>query len=181
MYERMSDRRILPDNVKEKTRKLFLAGYPLDEVAKMVNQECNTDYEQAVYRRMVYRYGWHLERDRLDFNALATINKGNNVPDITQRTDDHVKSYQQLTEKAKDQLFDPEHGLPFVTAGEATRALDIGIRGERQIMGGLISIRLVEDVIAIIDETIKDSDVKKIVGAKLKVLAARYMQESLGQ
>ena len=53
---------------------------------------------------------------------------------------------------------------------EAARALDIGIKGERSVLEGMINLQFIQDVMSVLVEEITDADVLNRVAFKLKTL-----------
>ena len=53
---------------------------------------------------------------------------------------------------------------------DAAKALDIGIKGERVVMEGMINLQFVQDIMSVLVEEINDSDVLQRVAFKLKAL-----------
>ena len=74
--------------------------------------------------------------------------------------------YGQLRQKASSEL----SLLQFDRASDAAKALDLGIRGERQVMEGLINLQFVQSVLSVLVEEITDEDILKRVALKLKAL-----------
>ena len=58
----------------------------------------------------------------------------------------------------------------FDKAIDAARALDLGIKGERQIMEGLINLQFVQSVLGVLVEEIADEDLLRKIALKLKSL-----------
>ena len=77
--------------------------------------------------------------------------------------------YGQLRQKASSEL----SLLQFDRASDAAKALDLGIRGERQVMEGLINLQFVQSVLSVLVEEITDEDVLKKVAVKLKALISQ--------
>ena len=53
---------------------------------------------------------------------------------------------------------------------EAARALDIGIKGERTVMEGMINLQFVQDIMSVLVEEINDPDMLQRIAIKLKTL-----------
>ena len=67
--------------------------------------------------------------------------------------------------------------LQFDKASDAAKALDLGIRGERQVMEGLINLQFVQNVLEVLVDEIHDEDVLRRVAMKLKALI--HVEEKL--
>ena len=53
---------------------------------------------------------------------------------------------------------------------DAAKALDLGIKGERVVMGGMINLQFIQDIMSVLVEEITDSEVLQRVAIKLKSL-----------
>ena len=60
--------------------------------------------------------------------------------------------------------------LHFDKAAEAVKAIDIGIKGQREVLSGMINLQFVQDVLSILIEEIKDQDTLNKIAVKLKTL-----------
>jgi len=53
---------------------------------------------------------------------------------------------------------------------DAAKALDIGIKGERVVIEGMINLQFVQDIMGVLVDEINDSDVLQRIAFKLKAL-----------
>ena len=79
---------------------------------------------------------------------------------------EHLDEYETLRQKAVNEL----STLTFDRASDAAKALDLGIRGERIVMEGLINLQFVQDVLNVLIEEIQDQDIIKKVAIRLKTI-----------
>jgi len=79
---------------------------------------------------------------------------------------EHLDTYESIRHKAGHEL---EH-LNFDRAFEAAKALDMSIKGERQVISGMINLQFVQNVLSVLVEEITDEDTLKRVAGKLKGL-----------
>ena len=79
---------------------------------------------------------------------------------------EHLDEYERLRQKAVNEL----STLTFDRASDAAKALDLGIRGERVVMEGLINLQFVQDVLNVLIEEIQDQDIIKKVAVRLKTI-----------
>ena len=61
-------------------------------------------------------------------------------------------------------------GLHFDRVFDAVKAVDIGIKGQRDVMSGLINLQFVQEVLGILVEEIQDQDTLNKIALKLKAL-----------
>ena len=79
---------------------------------------------------------------------------------------EQLASYTTVTEKGYKEL----EGLHFDRALDAAKAIDMGIKGQREVISGLINLQFVQDVLGILVEEIGDQDVLSRIATKLKTL-----------
>ena len=96
------------------------------------------------------------------------------VSKVLDRSDAHQRTYQQLVDKAGDSLFDESTGLNFTNAMDATRALDIGIQGERKIASAMISSQLVEDLLNRIFNIVEDENTRYALANEFKKVLSKW-------
>ena len=60
--------------------------------------------------------------------------------------------------------------LPFDKAFDAAKALDMGIKGERQIMEGMINLQFVQNVLSVLVEEISDEALLRTLAQRLRSL-----------
>lgn len=60
------------------------------------------------------------------------------------------------------------------SALEAANMVDLGIKGERRIMAGLLPLAFVEDILAAVKEEIRDDEVLHRIGVRLRRVAMRF-------
>ena len=58
----------------------------------------------------------------------------------------------------------------FDRAFDAAKALDLGIKGERAVMSGLVSLQFIQDVMGVLVDEVTDPDILNRVALKLKAL-----------
>ena len=71
-----------------------------------------------------------------------------------------------MAEKAEISLDALEFDRPF----EAARAMDLGIKGQREVMQGMVNLQFVQDVLAVIIEEVDDSEMLNRISVKFKSL-----------
>jgi len=86
--------------------------------------------------------------------------------DVTRLQQEQLNDYGKLRHKASTELNGHMFDRPF----DAAKALDIGIKGERIVMEGMINLQFVQDIMNVLVEEIKDSDVLHRIAFKLKTL-----------
>jgi len=79
---------------------------------------------------------------------------------------EHLDTYEELRKKASFELKTHIFDKPF----DAARALDLGIKGERSVMEGMINLQFIQDVMSVLVEEITDADTLGRVALKLRTL-----------
>ena len=79
---------------------------------------------------------------------------------------EQLDTYEQISAKAYREL----KGLTFDNALAAVRAIDTGIRGQRDVMEGMINLQFVQDILGVLVEEINDKDTLNRIAVRLKTL-----------
>ena len=79
---------------------------------------------------------------------------------------EQLESYTTVATKGFREL----EGLHFDKAFDAVKAIDVGIKGQREVISGLINLQFVQEVLSILVEEIGDQDILSRVAVKLKTL-----------
>ena len=87
---------------------------------------------------------------------------------------EHLNSYEVATKKAYKELDE----LHFDRAFDAIKAMDIGIKGQREVISGLINLQFVQDVLGVLVEEISDQNILNRIAMKLKTFVQQ--QEERG-
>ena len=69
-----------------------------------------------------------------------------------------------------NKAFSELNGLQFDKALDAVKAIDVGIKGQREVLSGMINLQFVQDVLGIIIEEVADQDTLNKIAVKLKTL-----------
>ena len=154
-----------PDSIKLKAMELFLEG---DKTAKQIAAEVSTD-EHAVSPPTIYM--WAKKEMWVEQKAVAIAAKQTQLAEtegqrFTRLQSEQLDSYTKIADKATREIAD----LPFDRPLDAARAADIGIKGQRDVLQGMINLQFVQDVLSILVEEIEDKDRLQKIAIKLKTL-----------
>ena len=154
-----------PLAVKERALELYLQGSSPKDVSEVLRNEFTNDVTQSTVYAWVKQEGWEEKKNLVYAESLIQIQEteGQKINRIQQ---EHWDDYSKLRHKATHEL----DVLQFDKASEAAKALDLGIRGERQVMEGLISLQFVQNVLEVLVDEITDEDMLRRVALKLKAL-----------
>ncbi len=161
-----------PLEVKERALEIYLQGYSPKDIAESLRDEFANDVTQSTVYAWVKQEGWEEKKQLVYAESLAQIqeSEGQKINRIQQ---EHWDGYSSLRHKAMHEL----DLLQFDKASDAAKALDLGIRGERQVMEGLINLQFVQNVLEVLVDEIHDEDVLRRVAMKLKALI--HVEEKL--
>jgi hypothetical protein len=155
----------IPQEVKTKAMELFLEGRPAKDIAESVTYTFNVIVKPSTIYSWASQYKWGETRAVSRTDAVAKIAESE-----TQRyarlQEEHLSSYEGLRRKASAEL----NVQTFDRAFDAAKALDLGIKGERVVMEGMINLQFIQDVMSVLIDEIQDSDTLNRVALKLKAL-----------
>ena len=154
-----------PLAVKEKALELYLQGYSSKDIAESLRTEFTNNVTQSTVYAWIKEGEWEIKKNENYTNALEKIQEtdGQKVHRIQQ---EHWDDYSHLRHKAAHEL----ELLQFDKASDAAKALDLGIRGERQVMEGLINLQFVQSVLSVLVDEITDEEILRRIALKLKNL-----------
>ena len=152
-----------PDSIKLKAMELFLEG---DKTAKQIAAEVSTD-EHVVSPPTIYMWAkkekWGEQKIQAVIDQQSGIVK-QKAKDYSELQDEQLSQYSDMATKASAEL----RGLEFDRALDATRAADIAIKGQREVMQGMLNLNFINDIMAVLIDEIKDADTLQRISTKLK-------------
>ena len=163
----------IPESVKTEAMKLFLDG---DKTAKEIAKILSVD-DISVQPSTIYswakRQKWGQQKSvaRADERQKLAESEGQKFARIQK---EHLDNYDIVTRKAYEELDD----LRFDKAFDAVKALDIGIKGQREVISGLINLQFVQDIMSILVEEIEEQDLLNRIAIKMKTLVQQNQGET---
>ena len=152
-----------PLAVKEKALELYLQGYSPKDISESLRTEFNNNVTQSTVYAWSKEGEWE-EKKKANYATSIEQIQETEGQKLNRLQREHFDSYESLRHKAAHEL----ELLQFDRAADAAKALDLGIRGERQIMEGLINLQFVQSVLGVLVEEISDEDVLRRIAAKLR-------------
>tara|TARA_R110000824_G_scaffold88088_2_gene216703 strand:- start:516 stop:1016 length:501 start_codon:yes stop_codon:yes gene_type:complete len=152
-----------PDSIKLKAMELFLEG---ELTAKKIAEVVSTQ-EHVVSPPTIYmwarkeKWGEQKIQEYVDNQTDVARKKARDYSEIQE---DQMNQYTDLATKANAEI----KGLTFDRALDATRAADIAIKGQREVMQGMINMNFVNDIMAVLIDEVNDADTLQRIAAKLK-------------
>ena len=154
-----------PESLKLEAMRLFVAG---DKTAKQIAELISKDGDEVkpvtIYA-WAKQYGWGDQKNiaRSENQKQIAETEGQRFARLQQ---EQLESYTSLASKAYKEL----DGLHFDRAFDAVKAVDIGIKGQREVLSGLVSLGFVQEILAILVEEISDQKVLEKIALKLNTL-----------
>jgi len=156
--------KVLPKKMKTKAQKLYLEGKTIKEVYEEL---LKTYPKENIAMSTVYGWpaknGWDKDIKDIELKATEEI-KETQSQRVARTNIEHLDEYTTIRGKALADL----GILEFKTAEGATKALDIGIQGERKVMDGLINLNFVQDILGVLVDEIEDKDLLSKISLRLK-------------
>ena len=155
----------IAQEVKTKAMELFLEGKPAKDIAEKGSDTFNTVVKPSTIYAWANQFKWGETRAVSRTDAVAKVAESE-----TQRyarlQEEHLTTYESLRRKASAEL----NVQTFDRAFDAAKALDLGIKGERVVMEGMINLQFIQDVMGVLIDEIQDPDILNRVALKLKAL-----------
>ena len=161
----------IPDEIKLKAMELFLKG---DKTAKDIAKEVSTE-EHKVAPPTIYMWA---KKDRWgEQKAVAIADTQRSLAEsegerFARLQQEQLSTYTQIANKAGNEI----QGLTFDRPLDAARAADIGIKGQREVLQGMINMEFVQDIMTVLIEEIGDQDTLQRIGVKLKAIEQKHRE-----
>ena len=159
----------IPDKIKLKAMELFLKG---DKTAKQIAEEVSTE-GHAVAPPTIYM--WAKKEKWGEQKAVAISDKQTALAEsegqrFTRMQADQLDGYTEMASKAVREMGE----LHYDRALDAARAADIGIKGQRDVLQGMINLEFVQDIMTVLIEEISDQETLQRIGIKLKSIEQKH-------
>jgi len=155
-----------PPEIKERALGLYIKG---DKSAREIVEMLWDDFTIEVKPSTIYLWaregGWGVQQVEVRTDALIKI-KETEGQRFARTQQEHLDTYESMRHKAGHEL---EH-LNFDKASDAAKALDMSMKGEREVIKGMINLQFVQNVLSVLVEEINDEDTLKRVAGRLKAL-----------
>ena len=155
-----------PLEVKDKALALYLEG---DKSAREIVEVLWEEYEVEVKPSTIYAWAregeWGVQQGEVRTQALEQI-KESEGQRFARVQKEHLNNYESLRHKAENAL---DH-LVIDKAFDAAKVLDMSIKGERQVIEGMINLQFVQNVLSVLVDEINDEEVLRRVASRLKSL-----------
>ena len=155
----------IPNAEKLEAMKLFLQG---NLTAKEIAEQISVD---GVVVKPPTIYAWAKKEKWAEQKSVAIADKKQEIAEteaqrFARLQEEQLDSYTQISNKASREIT----SLHFDRALDAARAVDIGIKGQREVLSGMVSYQFVQDVLHVLTSEINDSETIQRIAVKLKTL-----------
>ena len=155
----------IPEDTKLEAMTLFLEG---NKTAKEIANVISRD---GVVVRPPTIYAWAKKEGWKEQQAVARSDEQQKLMEsegqkYSRLQKEQLANYTNIAEKGYREL----EGLNFDRAFDAVKAIDIGVKGQREVISGLINLQFVQDVLSILVEEVGDQTVLTRIANKLKTL-----------
>jgi len=157
--------KVIPEEIRLKAMTLFMEGKTVPSISEKLANEFKIEVKVPTIYAWAKQYRWKEDKIEARTAAVATI-KETETQRYARIQEEHLTDYGRLRKKASSELEGHLFDRPF----DAAKALDIGIKGERVVMEGMINLQFIQDIMGILVEEINDTDVLQRVAFKLKAL-----------
>ena len=159
----------IPDEIKLNAMEMFLKG---DKTAKEIAAEVSTE-EHAVAPPTIYM--WAKKNKWGEQKAVAIADTQRDLAEsegqrFARLQSEQLDTYTEIANKAGREM----KGLTFDRPLDAARAADIGIKGQRDVLQGMINLEFVQDIMSILIEEISDQKTLQRIGIKLKTIEQKH-------
>ena len=162
----------IPEAVKLEAMQLFVDG---DKTAKEIAEEVSKN-GVVVSPPTIYAWAkkerWGQQKDvaRTDNQQKIVETEGKKFARLQA---EQLDSYTQVANKGTSELSE----LHFDRALDAARAIDIGVKGQRDVMQGMLNLQFVQDVLGILVEEVNDQNSLNRIAVKLKALVQQQEEQ----
>ena len=174
--KKMAGRIEYPEEIKERACALYIELGQVASVYRKLLEEFSDKYErmpkEVTVRNWINNSKLSEVRDGIYVDTIRDA-RAKELEENIARREKHKDYYQQVSEKAGEFLWGAQ-ARPFRDGLDATRALDIGIQGERKIINEQINLKFVEDIFNVINSVIDNEDMLREIGLQLRKVLIRY-------
>ena len=157
-------KKIAPE-VRNKAMQLYLEGNVAKDIALAISTEFSVKMNPSTIYAWANQYKWGEVKAVAHAEAVELI-KESETQSYARLQEELLATYEELRKKASLELKAHMFDKPF----DAARALDLGIKGERTVMEGMINLQFIQDVMSVLIDEVTDKDILGRIAVKLKAL-----------
>ena len=157
----------IPNEVRNHARELYLGGKSGREISEILSARYDMKISTPAIYEWAKRFNWKDMVVEAETKAKEEIIESE-AQKLRRMQTEHLDDYNILRRKAVNEL----KGLEFIRAGEAAKALEMGIEGERRVMQGMINLSFVQEVLNILVEEISEQEIINKIALRLQTLVS---------
>ena len=158
--------RVIQSKIRHRALELYLEGNTAPDIVTTLKGEYEgLNIQPPTIHHWASMGDWKLKRGDAEAVAIATVVE-THAEKITRMKEQTLSDYENLRGKAANDL----DGVDFTTAPDAAKALDMALRGQREVLEEMIQADFMQKVVNIIMEEVSDAKIKANIGAKLRKL-----------
>ena len=157
--------KVIPDEIRLKAMELFLEGKTVPSISAELANEFDVEVKVPTIYAWAKQHKWKEDKVEARTAAVESL-KESETQRYARIQQEHLEDYGRLRKKASSELDGHMFDRPF----DAAKALDLGIKGERIVMEGMINLQFVQDIMSVLVEEINDPDILQRIAFKLKAL-----------
>ncbi len=151
--------------VRLKAMELYLEGNPVTHIAEELNKKYDIEVKPTTIYMWARQSKWKNDKVEARTAAVESI-KESETQRFARIQKEHLDDYGKLRKKASLELDGHMFDRPF----DAAKALDLGIKGERSVMEGMVSLQFIQDIMSVLVEEVQDTEMLQRIAFKLKAL-----------
>ena len=162
----------IPEGIKLRAMELYLQGdKTAKEIATLVSDNGVVVKPPTIYAwAKKEQWGQQKAVARADSQQKLAETEGQRFARLQR---EQLESYTVISNKAYRELSE----LHFDKAFDAVKAIDVGNKGQREVLSGMINLEFVHDVLAVLVEEVGDQDILNKVALKLKTLVQTSQED----
>lgn len=160
-----------PPEIKAKAKQMYLEGNSISDIAAEVSRLADRNPNRGAIYRWIEDGHWDESRTVVA-TRVATAVENRAERTVLERVEEHAGIYRKLSQKGVEAI---ENFIAPASMTEATQAIDVGLKGERQAMSGLVSMKFIQKIILILNEEVTDDEVKRKIARRLQDAASEIL------
>ena len=159
--------KVFSPKIKELAHKLFLEGQSAADISTAIQKKHKSHVGVSTIYQWVQANDWKVSRVVAHTASLEQLQETETLR-FHRIQQEHLEAYGKLRNKAATEL----DMLQFDRAFDAAKALDVGVKGERNVIEGLINLHFIQEIMGVLVEEIQDPDALSRIAIRLKTIIA---------
>jgi|TARA_R110000824_G_scaffold308101_1_gene495654 hypothetical protein len=157
--------KVFSPKIKELAHKLYLEGQSAADISAAIQKKHKSQVGVSTIYQWVQANDWKVSKAVARTASLEQLQESETLR-FHRIQQEHLDVYGKLRTKAATEL----DMLQFDRAFDAAKALDVGIKGERNVIEGLINLHFIQEIMGVLVEEIQDRDILARIAVRLKTV-----------